>query len=152
MSLSLLRLSLLTGSHHYTRWWSLQSECSPRPRAGRSNNDIRLVYSEIFILSSPAWEGLVLGQDPNSPRHSQADRAGQTGPRFEWVWDSWGPSTAIKTKLCHNSALVEMISLNFPPIANLYCHQVVLLLHVLHPFGRLTLRIYHQRPSARKKI
>ena len=41
--------------------------------------------------------------------------AGRTGPRFEWVWDSWGPSTAIKTKLCHNSALVEMISLNFSP-------------------------------------
>ena len=50
------------------------------------------------------------------------------------------------TTLC----LVEMISLNFVPIPNLYSHQVIFFLHVLHPFSRLALRVYHQSPSEQK--
>ena len=36
-------------------------------------------------------------------QRSPADRADRIGPRSGWVWDSLGRSTAIKTKLCHNS-------------------------------------------------
>ena len=66
---------------------------------------------------------------------------------FEIVWVG---VLQLKQNFVTTPALVEMISLNFPPIPNLYCHQVVLLLHVLHPLGSLTLRIDHQSPSERK--
>ena len=41
--------------------------------------------------------------DRGSLPRSPADRADRIGPRSGWVWDSLGRSTAIKTKLCHNS-------------------------------------------------
>ena len=66
---------------------------------------------------------------------------------FEIVWVG---VLQLKQNFVTTRALVEMISLNFPLIPNLYCHQVVLLLHVLHPLGGLTLRVDHQSPSKKK--